>query len=128
MSNNPSSTDDILSALNEIPGSPLVPSPSSSLTGKYLSHDGGFDLIETENVKSKQVKVICIHEENILPLCLGLIGVQKNSFCLKEKSPCKISTHSSSRFPPKLDHFYICKNHHSDSAWCNFSFSEVEAK
>ena len=85
-------------------------------------------MIETENVKSKQVKVFCIHEDNVLPLCLGLIGVQKNSFCLKENSSCKISTHSSSRFSPKLDHFYICKNHHSDSAWCDFSFFEGEAK
>ena len=128
MINESTSHDDILSALNAIPRSPLAPSPSSSLTGKYLSHSGGSDLIETENVKSKQVKVICIHEDNVLPLCLGLIGLQKNSFCLKNKSACKISTHSSSTFTPELDHFYICKNQHSDSAWSDFSFSEVESK
>ena len=116
------STDDVLLALNAIPSSPLTPSKATSLTGAYPSRGGGGVLFQSDASSSKLVQVICLHKGNTLPLCLGLIGVQKNSFCLKTKELCSVSAHSNSTFEPELDNYFICKSYHSDAAWCEFTF------
>jgi hypothetical protein len=54
--------------------------------------------------------------------------MNKNSFCLKLKSSCKISSHTQATFDPDLDHYYINKNQNADSAWCDFKLSKVNAE
>jgi hypothetical protein len=116
--------DDILNALKSTTSSPLAGTTATSLTGKYLSQGGG---VLDSDLSSKHVNVTCLHKYQSSPLCLGLIGVNKNSFCLKPKSACKVSSHSLSSFDPDLDHYYINKNQNGDSAWCDFKLPK-EAK
>ena len=110
--------DDILNALKSNTSSPLAGNTTAtSFTGKFLSQGGG---MVDPDICSKQVNVTCLHKYSSSPLCLGLIGIHKNSFCLKPKSACRVSSHTLSSFEPDLDHFYINKNQNGDSAWCDF--------
>jgi hypothetical protein len=109
--------DDILNALKSNTSSPLAGNTATSLTGKYSSQGGG---VVDSDICSKHVNVTCLHKYASSPLCFGLIGVNKNSFCLKPKGNCRVSSHSVAIFEPDLDHYYINKNQTGESAWCEF--------
>jgi hypothetical protein len=62
----------------------------------------------------KHVQVTCLHKLASSLYGFGLIGVYQNSFCLKSKNNCNVSSHSQVRFDPKLDHYCINKNQNGD--------------
>ena len=119
--------DDILSALNSFTVSTPPPETASvSLTGESFSNTGGGNL----NSIQKLVKVIFITPEQIKLRCCGFIGARKNAFCLKRKQSCQShnnnGTHSSSKYSPNVNHFYIHKTTNCDAAWSEFSLSEKQ--
>ena len=76
------------------------------------------------------MKVIFITPEQIKLRCCGFIGARKNAFCLKRKQSCQShnnnGTHSSSKYSPNVNHFYIYKTTNCDAAWSEFSLSEKQ--
>jgi hypothetical protein len=89
----------------------------SALSGELTCHSSGGNVL---SISAKNVTAMSFTSSSVDSLCCGFIGREKQGFCLKSKSSCKVSSHSNSKFLPKIDHFYICKNQAKDSAWCDF--------
>jgi hypothetical protein len=117
--------DEIMRVLNQSPASPLASATSTSLTGKSSSRMGGTLDSSTDSSTVKHVNVTCLHKHASSPICFGLIGLNKTSFCLKPKTSCRTMSHLVSQFEPELDHYYINKNPTGDSAWCEFKIHKA---
>ena len=114
------SPDDVLNALDRIPSTPFSSpalDPSSNLTGEssFRGRVSGLDLSS-----AKLVGVTCLQSNSENYHCLGLIGTNHNSFCLKAKNKCQVTSHGNNKFTPQANYFYV-QRHNKDAAWCNFA-------
>lgn len=128
-----SAHDEILDAIANVNLSGALAGGStqnpSSLTGELPRSLGGFVDNDKEH---KRVKIVFMSSSLIEDTCCGHIGDKDNVFCLKLKSSCQSylngGKHKTTRFEPKPNTYYICRNSTGESAWSNYTISQQQIK
>ena len=85
-----------------------------------------FDLGTGGNLKpeGKPLPVFYLRQDHAGEVCCGLIGSHKGVFCLKHKLSCSVGSHSTSKFQPEGNTYYVCKSMDKTLAYCSLSFSQ----